>query len=181
MVKFGNGSMRNNFQNNYVTLFSFAVPNDETKIQSTNIVNVIPAMSIKDKLSLLIEELQRHNSPVIPLLQNGLTQDEIDNVIKPLGLNFPGELYELYSWKNGIAEKFENIGRFPLFPTGIFLDFYSATKVYPKKEGKIKHWKKNKFPVFGMANEYYLIDIDNASNTYGVIYYYSGDEKTSLF
>lgn len=61
-------------------------------------------MSIKDKLSLLIEELQRHNSPVIPLLQNGLTQDEIDNVIKPLGLNFPGELYELYSRKNGIAK-----------------------------------------------------------------------------
>lgn len=37
------------------------------------------------------------------------------------------------------------------------------------------------FPVFGMSNEYYLIDIDNASNTYGVIYYYSGDEKTIAY
>ncbi|MEG3928594.1 HEAT repeat domain-containing protein [Microcoleus sp. T3_D1] len=59
--------------------------------------------TLTQALNRILEYLEKHKPKAVSLLQPGLSDSEIEELVKDLPAQFPEELYELYKWKNGSA------------------------------------------------------------------------------
>lgn len=121
----------------------------------------------------LYEVLEEARSPLCGILQKGLSRKTIDDCIQDLKVNFLPEMYELYSWRNGVREEDldgKTLGEFWLFPMGFFPPIDFAIEDY--RVGMDIGWSSNYFPLFASGGgDYYLIDCDKQSMTYKMVLY----------
>lgn len=132
--------------------------------------------TFQNSLNALFEELIKSNSAIVNWLQPGISKNNIEEKLQAHRMIFPTEVYDLYAWKNGIQEeKLETrrLGELSMFRLGIFPPFEINLSDY----GEFRSaglWDENFFPVFGSGGgDFYLIDCDKSSRTYGMLHYYS--------
>lgn len=58
-------------------------------------------MSLTVALDEVLTQLVRLESPLVSLLQPGLSREVIDEMVNPLPFELPEDLYQLYMWRNG--------------------------------------------------------------------------------
>lgn len=124
-------------------------------------------------LNKLFLELKSINSFLANSLNPGLDEATIKNAIPTEGLIFSQELIELYQWKNGTKLGKGLLGTYSFFPASIFMDLEHAINFYHLRAGKDEYWTELMFPIFGSGGDYYLIDLNQNSPTFNMIYYYS--------
>lgn len=130
--------------------------------------------SVKLKLKLLYDLLVDINSPIIPLLQDGLTVEYIDKINK-FPYKIPREVYELFCWKNGVALEDEFfLGHTWIFPGGGFFPIENSIERYEYYAGKDGYWRSSMFQIFESGGgEMYLLECDPNRGDYGMIFKHS--------
>jgi|GEM_PF-1322100 len=120
--------------------------------------------------------LEKENTQILNLLQNGLSEDQITNHFDLMPLP-PYCLTELYSWRNGIMDSWfgsKQIQEIELFPGGIFLSLEHAIKVYDIFTKQQHLWEMKYFPIFSDGGgDYLLVDMDPTSKGYEGIFLFS--------
>lgn len=103
--------------------------------------------------------LKKHNRPVVKLLQEGLTNNQIEEIISSTNLEFPEDFFELYSSCNGTLVKESDIlDDLHFFPGFYFLSLEDAMNDY-KILLDSGNWNKNWFPIFANGGgDYFCID-----------------------
>lgn len=61
-------------------------------------------MALTQSLEKLVHVLEKKGIPMRQRLQPGLTKADVQAALAPLGLTPPEELYELYEWRDGVAD-----------------------------------------------------------------------------
>ena len=123
----------------------------------------------------LEQTLAQLHPSILPKLNNGLSNSDIESVAASLQLTFTTAIYDLFSWKNGIQHKAgDSPGQLLLFSNGIPYTLAEAADQY-KLLALSKHIiETNYFPLFSSGNNDILVtDLDQASDTYSMIGLYS--------
>ena len=133
-------------------------------------------MNTKSLKSLLyeLESLWRNEkAPILDKLNPGLKNPEKE--IYGFSGVLPNEVWELYSWKNGVnATSKDLIGNLKIFQMGIFLPLEKAIDIEKEMIGTEFGWDSNKFVLFESGGgDYYLIDGNTSANSYGMLFYHS--------
>jgi hypothetical protein len=134
---------------------------------------------LTELLDKLYKILEAADSPLVLLLQEGISESYIDNALSTNGitLNLPPEVYDLYAWRNGIKgygiePSIE--GDIRLFDGGAFFPIEFAIESYIYYALRNTYWKEGLFPLFETGGgEYYLMDCKEESETYRMIFYFS--------
>jgi hypothetical protein len=126
----------------------------------------------------LLLELEESKSSILSYLQPGISKIEVDSSLKlaNIGVFFPDEVYSLYGWKNGINEDTETktLGELWLFKLGIFCSLDLAISNYLEWTIGAGRGSKTLFPLFESGGgDYYFIETNKHSVSYGMILYYS--------
>lgn len=117
-------------------------------------------------------ELQIKNAPILQRLNPGKSRNELANNFN--SINVPENLLQLYEWKDGTNIDNAVIGECWIFKMGSFISSQRATQCYQKNVGRDEFWNDSKFPIFeSLGGDFYLIDINNKSSTYGLIFFHS--------
>lgn len=90
---------------------------------------------LKTDLTKIETWLKRYNIPAANALQPGLSRTEIDQLLKPLSIDIPEELYILYGWHNGQrgVQDAELIPAFRFLPLEEAIDTYGALRKLSRK------------------------------------------------
>lgn len=92
--------------------------------------------------------LVKNDRPVVPLLQKGLSSDEIDSITKNLPIKIPEELKKLYAWHNGTSKANGYIlGDVDFFPGFHFIPLEDAIAYYQTFIKDLR-WQSAWFPFF---------------------------------
>ena len=130
---------------------------------------------MKKLLDELLKQLHISKSPLIDLLQNGVTKASAEPLIKKYEINFPEELFDLYSWKNGIGrseQRIYKLGELYLFNLGIFRSINESLEIYQRCSGQF--WANELFPVFESGGgDYYLVCCKEGTFSFGKVYFFS--------
>lgn len=122
-------------------------------------------MAIQELLNRIIKNYTPKGIYNLSVLNSGLTKNEINEMIGPLGLKFPDELYQLYMWRNGFNEYKAD---YNLWPWVSFLSLEESVKDYLEFT---KERDPDLFPVFLEHDcDRYFIST-KTDNSKGVIYY----------
>lgn len=114
----------------------------------------------------------------------GVTKKEIAEFENEKKVNFPEEVIELYEWRNGIKNMYnEQANRLALFVFGIFLSLEDGYEHYKNACLKEGLWPQDYYPIFTSGvGDYFLIE---QSISHPFIYFYSPAleviEPTSAF
>jgi hypothetical protein len=127
---------------------------------------------LESLLNKLYAILVAAEAPVAKLLQNGIDKKTVDETIQGLGLKLPSEVYTLYKWRNGaVVTGSQTFDQTWIFPLGGFPPIEDAIANYEYGAGNDDYWNEKMFMLFESgAGEMYLIDCDDQSSTYGMIY-----------
>jgi len=141
--------------------------------------------SITKLLNELLIEIKNTQSLVPILLFEGLNRAQIDDMINGLGIQLPEEVYELYEWKNGTALSSSLIPHESwLFPLGTLSSLEDSIDRYQHQMERDEYWTPNLFILFADdGGEMFLIDFDENSPTYKMIYkhsYFSVDYEVTI-
>jgi hypothetical protein len=128
---------------------------------------------IKKILEKIEAVLKRQCPKLYAKLLDGIGENEVREIAKNLSL--PADLITLYNWHNGIEGIGEEIiEKIEIFNFGIFLPLEVALwhREYVFDFGE--DWEKDYFPVFSSTvGDYYLMNINNNSDNYGNLFFYS--------
>lgn len=92
--------------------------------------------------------LKKNERPVVPLLQEGLSMEKINDLNKSLPVKMPHELKILYTWHNGTSKSGGYIlGDVDFFPGFHFLPLEDAIAHYQTFIKDIR-WEQEWFPFF---------------------------------
>jgi hypothetical protein len=129
-------------------------------------------METKKLLTRFLGVLNEANAPLIEYLQNGIDRKTINEYIKGINLKLPDEVYELYELHNGIElSGGRKYGQLWFFMTGAFVPIEISITHYHNIAVKEEHWKEKMFMLFESGGgEMYLIDCDESSPTYRMIF-----------
>jgi len=131
---------------------------------------------MKELLGELLEVLQLKHPFIGNSLQAGIEKENIDSMLQGTTVKLPKEVYELFSWRNGLkAEILENepLGKLWVLQMGAFAPFEFALEDYLQFVAA-GYWKEHYFPLFGSGGgDYYLIDCNPASSIYNMVLFYS--------
>ena len=118
--------------------------------------------------------------------QPGLSREKITSLTADLPFTLPKEIYQLYQWKNGMADIYDDLYDIFLFRdqvyNGVSLGFYplqSAVKEYgelselgrPYQGQKIEFWNDQWFPIGGFEGKLHLY-VDCSVEPSPVVQYY---------
>lgn len=131
--------------------------------------------SNRDLLAVLEQTLNQYYPALAGKLNAGLSDSEIDKVASVYELNFTGEVYDLFSWKNGVQhEGADSTNQLLIFPNGIPFTLPEAAHNFDMLSVTKHFFEPNYFPLFsGGDNDLLLIDLDRDSSTYKMISLYS--------
>jgi len=129
----------------------------------------------KELLNTLEQTLQTVHPGIVQKLNEGLSKTEIDKVAASAQVTFTDEVYDLFTWKNGIQHTdFRSTGQLLLFPKGSPFTLLEAAHDYDLLSITKHFFEPNYFPLFcGGDENILLIDLDEDSNTYKTISLYS--------
>lgn len=122
-------------------------------------------MDIKQLLDLIVNFYIARGIYDMSALNSGLTLEEIHDRITPLGIIFPQELYELYTWRNGLSVYEPGVD---LWPSVSFLPLEDAIMDYTNVT---KNMYDNLFTVFlENDSDRYMVNLASGDD-YGKIFY----------
>jgi len=129
----------------------------------------------KALLTTLEQTLTKVYPSVVQKLNGGMTTGEIDKYASLAQLTFTDEIYDLFTWKNGIRQ---TAGGSPaqllIFPNGIPYSLNEAVDDYDLQAVTKHLFQPNYFPLFSSGtDDILLIDLDADSDTYKMISLYS--------
>ncbi|WP_291913296.1 SMI1/KNR4 family protein [Chitinophaga sp. CB10] len=130
---------------------------------------------MKQALDQITSYLLKYDAYVLEILQPGISEAEIKTQIDKIGINLPLSVYDLYKWRNGIRDIYENnFSRQIFFDFGIFFSLESAIDLYKSDSIENKYWSRSYFPVFtNGGGDFLLLNIDELSGEWGMIYLFS--------
>lgn len=116
-------------------------------------------------------ELKKINSPLLPLLNPGLEEAEINKKLKPIGITLPPEAMDIFKWHNGTHFRDDKLARGQnLFFGAVFSALEIAVENYIYYSKSDRDFKKQYFTLFEtIQGVMFLIDCDKKSTTYGMI------------
>ncbi|MBX2922182.1 MAG: hypothetical protein KF746_08320 [Chitinophagaceae bacterium] len=108
-------------------------------------------------------------------LNAGLSVGEIDKIASDYQVSFTDEVYDLFTWKNGIQHDVASTDtQLLLFPNGIPFSLSEAADDFDLLSVTKHFFEPNYFPLFSGNNEnILLIDLGQDSPTYKTISLYS--------
>jgi hypothetical protein len=114
--------------------------------------------NFKNILTALELFLRDINAPILDKLGPGIDKTDIELFAKKSNLFFDEEIYELYEWRNGIANPNENIiGEMTLFTNGIFYCLEEAIRTYKSYALDLGSWDQRFFPLFSSGGGDFLL------------------------
>jgi hypothetical protein len=119
----------------------------------------------------LEKAMQLSGAPVLPLLNKGLSAEEIATELKGIRFTLPPEVMSLYQWHNGtkFQEKRYNAAQI-LFYNALFPALKVAVETYVFYTKTDRDFKKHYFSLFEtLGGVMYLINCDRNSPNYGMI------------
>lgn len=132
--------------------------------------------TIQPLLNQLICVLLSKNYQICKWFEEGIDSEYIYQISKQNNIILPSEVINLYCYKNGLKEEVlldNDLGHLWIIPLGIFIPFEDSFKAYLSNVS-MSFWDKCLFPLFESGGgEYILIDCDQESNTYKMLFYYS--------
>ncbi|NQE34274.1 HEAT repeat domain-containing protein [Microcoleus asticus] len=99
--------------------------------------------SLNQALHRILKWLEEHKPEAISLLQPGLSNNEIEELVKDLSIQFPQELYDLYKWKNGSEDSLGIANAAYIFEYFSFYPLETAIEQYRSKLNFNKQWRNN--------------------------------------
>ncbi len=127
-----------------------------------------------DALIKTLDYLTKTNVFVVDLLQKGLTENKIKQILKTKGLKVRDEIKELYQTVNGTSVSDTYLGLQYFFPGNIMLSLEKAIELYDEECIEYASWEEGYLPIFWNGNRDYLL-VDCLNKKCGV-YFYSPDE-----
>jgi hypothetical protein len=113
------------------------------------------------------------DAPLLPLLKEGLEEQQIVKQLKSIGVTFPQDAIDLYKWHNGTNFQKRSNASQSLFFRGLFPDFERAVCAFHYYSKHDKAFQKRYFMLFEtVGGEMFLINCDQKSVEYGMIYKY---------
>ncbi|MCC3405652.1 MAG: HEAT repeat domain-containing protein [Microcoleus sp. PH2017_10_PVI_O_A] len=147
--------------------------------------------SLNQALHRILKWLEEHKPEAISLLQPGLSNREIEELVKDLPIHFPQEVYDLYKWKNGSEDSpaQENVAY--IFNGFSFYPLEDAIKIYRHKLIE-RNWSTRNINTPGWIEIFFCyigkevggyVVIDGSQETRQVIFTYNkdGDEVTARY
>jgi hypothetical protein len=132
---------------------------------------------MKELLEELLTQLKLAQSPLVNLLQNGISREEIKNGIEGHNLKIPDGLQDIYFWRNGVKANDQRSWKLTemfMLSLGIFRPFSISLETY--ENAKIELWPEFMFPVFQSgAGETYLVNCDIQNPTKFISYFAPAD------
>lgn len=142
-------------------------------------IRILVNLQIKGMKTLLDElfsELNSVNSPLATAFNEGIEKRVVAEKIQYLPINLPEEVYELYTWKNGLSEEqtsLKTIGEQQIFPLGIFSPLEISIEAYKYYALENKYWQTYMFPIFeSRGGDYFLINCNNNSDSSKMIVFF---------
>jgi hypothetical protein len=136
-------------------------------------------MLIDKLLNQLFELLSQANAPIPDVLQPGIDKSTVDRKLKAANINvaLPDEVYSLYEWRNGMKSRSGySYDRLWFFDIGTFPSLEVSILNYEAVAGQDGYWRENMIMLFESGGgEMYLIDCDEKSPTYSMIFIISAD------
>jgi len=124
-------------------------------------------------LESLLNELERHNAPVLRYLKDGVSKEKIEAAFEEnnIPLKLPEEVLELYKWKNGVSAFIEDdepiIGELELFTQGVYTSFQLSFDTYISHILKSDFFTPSMFPLFESGSgELFLVECNPGSPEY---------------
>lgn len=129
----------------------------------------------KELLLALEQTLTKYHPVLVNRLNNGISTADINQRISPYNIDFTQDVYDIFSWKNGIQQKgTESPDQLLLFPNGTPLSLDVALGNFENSAVKNSLYESNYFPLFtGDKENTLLIDLDENSPSYQMISLYS--------
>lgn len=119
--------------------------------------------TVTDFLNVILSLLQKWNLPVCKLLNNGLSEGEIDAAFNQVGIEPTKELVELYTWRNGSpVEEGTPLDDVQIIPGYHFLSLKDAISCYLAMKDDSR-WNPSWFPVFANGGgDFYAVDLSQS-------------------
>lgn len=120
--------------------------------------------TVTDFLNVILSFLQKWHFPVYKLLNNGLSEGEIDAAFNQVGLEATKELVELYTWRNGSPfEEGTPLDDVQIIPGYHFLSLKDAIGCYLAMKDDSR-WNPYWFPVFANGGgDFYAVDLSQSN------------------
>tara|TARA_Y100000033_G_C2751569_1_gene114132 strand:+ start:717 stop:1298 length:582 start_codon:yes stop_codon:yes gene_type:complete len=119
--------------------------------------------TVTDFLNVILSFLQKWHLPVCKLLNNGLSEGEIDAAFNQVGIEPTKELVELYTWRNGSpVEEGTPLDDVQVIPGYHFLSLKDAISCYLAMKDDSR-WNPSWFPVFANGGgDFYAVDLSQS-------------------
>lgn len=132
-------------------------------------------MTVTETLNEINKYLVQSEAYVLDFLLPGISKDEINTQLENIKIKLPDDVYQLYQWRNGIANIYDhNFNHETFFNFGIFYSLQSAIELYKTDSLANKYWDEIFFPLFtNGGGDFLLVNVDEQSKEYGFVYLYS--------
>jgi len=133
--------------------------------------------TVSELLNVILSILQKWNMPVCKLLNNGLSEGEIDAALKQVGLESTKELVEVYKWRNGTpVEEGTLLDDVQIIPGYHYLSLKDSISCYLAMKDDSR-WNPSWFPVFtNGGGDFYAVDLSlSDSNSAPVVGFILGE------
>jgi len=132
-------------------------------------------MTVTETLNEINKYLVQSEAYVLDFMLPGIDKDEISRQLAGAEIKLPDDVYQLYQWRNGIANIYDHkFNHEVFFEFGIFYSLQSAIALYQDHGLVNKYWDSSFFPLFtNGGGDFLLVNINEQSDGYGSIYLYS--------
>ncbi|MEI2273101.1 hypothetical protein OHD16_13205 [Sphingobacterium sp. ML3W] len=126
-------------------------------------------------LKTLEEVLEEIHPSLFKRLTTGIAKEEIDKIASANRVDFCEEVYDLFTWKNGVSHMgISSVEQLLIFPDGIPFSIMEAVGVYNSHAITKQLFEPDYFPLFSDGNEnILLINLDEDNAAYKTICLYS--------
>ncbi|WP_449416307.1 HEAT repeat domain-containing protein [Phormidium nigroviride] len=143
---------------------------------------------LTDALNRILSWIEQHKPEAVSLLQPGLSDIEIEEIVKDLPIELPQEIYDLYKWRNGSEDSpaQENIAYifngFCFYPLEIAVKQYRQKLIKRNRSLNINSpgWIEIFFDYIGKERRGYVV-IDDSQESGQVVFAYNKDGAESVF
>jgi len=152
-------------------------------------VKYLTMLTLTKALNRIFKYLEKHKPEAISLLQPGLSDSEIEELVKDLPIQLPEEIYDLYKWKNGSGKSpgLEHIAyifdEFSFYPLEVAIGKYRPKLIKDKRWKDIysSSWLEIFFCYIGEVGGYVFVDDSQETSQVIFAYHKDGDDITQKY
>jgi hypothetical protein len=138
--------------------------------------------TLEQALQGILNHLMRLQRPVVKLLQEGLTAEDIRIQFQDIPLHSADELIELYSWRNGTKSVAgDMLDDLHFFPGFFLMPLDRAIRTY-RSFALCETWNPSWFPVFANGGgDFYAVQLsDKSAKTSEIVGFMLGEVRQEV-